>query len=436
MKKLFNVCLIIIIAFCLRLNVEALSSNITVNKSTIENGNSVKASVTISGVAAWNVKIYSSGATSGCDANYADATGDGKNTTKTFTVTCKATKTGLINIAYSGDITSEDGTNKTISGSKNVKVTEPRAKSTNNNLSSLSVDGYEISPSFSKDTLEYSVEVPNTVETIKINAKAADSYASVSGTGEVEVLEGINKFEIVVTSETGKEKIYTLNVNVEDKDPIVVNVEGKEYTVVKNKKALTLPELFTETTIDINGFTVPAFYSDVTKITLVGLKNSDGTVKLFVYNNGEYSLYRELKVANSILMLIDKDMSLEYYKKDSIIINEVKYDCYKLSNSSDFALFYGMNMATGKEDYYVYDSLNQTLQRYDNELSMIMHDDLESKDKDINTLYIILAILIIFIIFIIVMFSIKNRKIKKLLNISKDNKEKKNAKKYKKESKE
>lgn len=432
MKKLLNIVLVIILSFVVTLNVNAASASISVSSSTIEKGNSVKATVTISDAAAWNLKIYSSGATSGCDANYADATSNGKNATKSFTVTCKSTQTGIINISFSGDITSEDGTNKAISGSKNVKVTEPRAKSTNNNLASLSVEGYEITPAFSKDVLEYSVEVPNTVDMITIKAKAADSYASVDGVGEVEVLEGANKFEIIVTSETGKEKVYTLNVNVEDKDPILVTVDGKEYSVIKNKKALVIPELFTETTVDINGFTIPAFYSDITKLTLVGLKDNEGNVKLFVYKDGEYSEYREIKVANTILMLIDIEVTAKYFKKGTVLINDIKYDCYKLSNHSDFALLYGMNMATAKEELYVYDSVEQTLQRYDYDYSMIMHDELEKKDENIKILYIVLAVLVVFIIFVIIMFSVKNRKIKKALNITPDRKERK----AKKESKE
>lgn len=426
MKRLFNIILILILAFTIRLNVEALSSSLKVSSNTIENGGSVKATVTISGAAAWNIKIFSSGATNGCDASYADATSDGKNTTKSFTVTCKSSATGVINFSVTGDITSEDGTNKSVSASKTVTVTKPREKSTNNYLSSLSVEGYEISPKFSKDTLEYSVDVPNTVEKIIINAKKADSYASVSGTGEVEVIEGANKFLIVVTSETGKDRTYTLNVNVEDNNPIKVNVDGKDYTIVKNKRALTLPELFSEITVEIDGFTIPAFYSEITKTTLVGLKTDEGEVKLFVYNDGKYEKYSELKVANTIIRLMNNNKTLEYYKKDTVIINDVKYDCYKLSKKSDFSLIYGMNMATGKLDYYIYDSIEQTVQRYDDEILEILNNELKEKDENTKILYIIIAVLIVFVIFVIILFSVKNSKIKKSLGMKKD--KKKNSK--------
>lgn len=423
MKKIGNLILILVLAFSLRLNVDALSSSLKVSSSSIENGSSVKATVTVSGAAAWNIKIFSSGATNGCDASYADATSDGKNTTKSFTVTCKSSATGVINFSVTGDITSEDGSNKSVSASKTVTVTKAREKSTNNYLSSLGVEGYEISPSFSKDTLEYSVSVPNTVETITITAKKADSYASVSGTGEVEVIEGANKFLIVVTSETGKDRTYTLNVNVEDNDPINVEINGENYTVVKNKKALTIPELFIETTVDINGYTVPAFYSDITKITLVGLKTREGIIKLFVYNDGNYEEYRELKVANTILMLAELKEK-DNYIKDKIVINDIEYDCLKVSKKSDYVLFLGKNMATGTDGYYLYDSLEQTIQRYDDELIKVLEDDLKEQEGNTKILYIIIAVLVIFMLFVIIVFSVKNSKIKKSLGLKKDKKEK------------
>ena len=55
MKKILNICVILIIALVFRLNVDALSSSITVNNTSIEKGNSVKATVTVSGAAAWTV---------------------------------------------------------------------------------------------------------------------------------------------------------------------------------------------------------------------------------------------------------------------------------------------------------------------------------------------------------------------------------------------
>ena len=302
-------------------SVDALGASISVSKSTIENGNKVTASVTVSGTAAWNITITSSGATSGCTQKFADATSDGANTTKTFSVTCKSTSTGIINFVMSGDITNSSGENQKISGSKSVTVVTPREKSKNNELKSLSVEGYEISPKFDKDVNEYSVTVPSTVEKINIIAKKADSYASLSGTGEVTVEEGVNTFEIVVTSETGVSNTYKLTVNVEDQNPIEVTVDGKKYTVVKVAKNLIKPELFEESTIKIGEYDIPAFVNDMSNYTLVGLKDENGNIELFVYKDGKYSKYNEFVSDKLSIIFLKMDKVPTNYKKTTITIN-------------------------------------------------------------------------------------------------------------------
>ena len=91
--------------------------------SSVESGNNVTIKVTISNVAAWNIKITASGATDGVTKSYADATEDALNTTKTFSITCNSKGTGNINIKVSGDVTTQDGKNTDISSSKTISVT-------------------------------------------------------------------------------------------------------------------------------------------------------------------------------------------------------------------------------------------------------------------------------------------------------------------------
>ena len=134
MKKIKLISLTLLTFIFGTLNVFAAgSASLSVNKGSIENGSSVTASVTVKNTAAWNVTITSAGSTSGCTQKFVGDSGTGENTSKTFSVTCKSTSTGLISFTMSGDITSSDGTNSKISGSKQVTVTVPREKSKNNN---------------------------------------------------------------------------------------------------------------------------------------------------------------------------------------------------------------------------------------------------------------------------------------------------------------
>ena len=386
------------------------SASLSVNKSSIENGGSVTASVTVSNAASWSVRITSSGATSGCTQSFADVTSDGNNTTKTFSVTCKATSTGIINFTLSGDVTSSDLSVTKVSGSKQVTVTPPREKSKNNKLKSLSVEGYEISPEFKSDVNQYSVTVPSTVESIKINATKADGYASLEGSGEKSVEEGLNTFEIVVTSETGVSNIYVINVNVEDTNPIEVLVDGKKYTLVKVAKNLEKPELFDETTVKINDLDIPAFKNEASDITLVGLKDDTGKISLFIYDNGDYKPFKDFSGDRIYLIFLTPTEIPKSFIKTSVKINEEDIDCYKINGKNKYIL-YALNISTGKKNFYSYEVKEKTFQLFD---LKELEDQINKEEQNKYIIYGLSgALLLLFIL--LCLSSSKSRKLKKYI---------------------
>lgn len=399
------------------------SASLSVNKSSVENGSKVTASVTVSGTAAWNIKIASSGATSGCTQKFADATENGKNATKTFTVTCKATSIGTINFTLSGDISSEDGASVNVSGNKSVKVVAPREKSKNNNLKSLEVVGYEISPKFDKSVNEYSVSVPSTVEKITINATKEDSYSTISGTGEKDVSEGLNEFEIVVTSETGVSNSYKVKVNVLDQNPIEVSVSDTKYTVVKEAKNLEKPELFETTTVKIGEYDIPAFVSESAGYTLVGLKDEAGNISLFIYDDGKYTKFNEYLTKRLSLVFLESKDTPKGFTKGKELINEEEVAAYK---KDDIILVYAKNLEDGKEGYYRYDKNNGTVISFD-----VDKYEEEVEDAKVSK-YLIYGLagvsLGLFLALIIVLVKNKNKleKISEKLEEVKENRKKKN----------
>ena len=272
----------------------APSYNFKVSSGAITNGNKVTASVTVSGTASWQIKILSSGNTEGCSNKWADATGDAKNTTKTFSTTCKASSTGVISFRLEGNITDEAGNTVNLGGTKTVTVKEKAPDSKINTLSSLKVDGFSLSPQFDSDVLEYSVVVPPNTTKINISATKKDATSTVSGTGEFEVTEGDNQFKVDVKAQNGDLRTYTINVSVTDENPIKVSVDNEDYTILKTSRNLEIPSLYSETTCDINGASIPCFVNENTNITLVALKNSYGVTNFFIYENGKYTKYYEL----------------------------------------------------------------------------------------------------------------------------------------------
>ena len=94
----------------------------------------------------------------------------------------------------------------------NVNVAVP--KSTNNNLSALTVDGTSVS-GFSAGTVTYNLGSTN-ASSISIGATAQDAKATVSGTGTKNLSYGANSFKVTVTAESGAKKDYTINITRND----------------------------------------------------------------------------------------------------------------------------------------------------------------------------------------------------------------------------
>ena len=82
-----------------------------------------------------------------------------------------------------------------------------------NSLINLIVEGYEISPKFSKDIYEYNLNVDNNVEEVNINAIPTYELAQIIGTGNYKLASGENKFFITVIAENNTEQKYTLVIN-------------------------------------------------------------------------------------------------------------------------------------------------------------------------------------------------------------------------------
>ena len=82
----------------------------------------------------------------------------------------------------------------------------------NNYLSSLTIDGFDLAPSFSKTCQTYFVEVGNDVNSITINAEAEDENTKVTVYGNENLVEGENKVLVSVTAENGTVKFYRIYV--------------------------------------------------------------------------------------------------------------------------------------------------------------------------------------------------------------------------------
>ena len=88
----------------------------------------------------------------------------------------------------------------------------PKSGDTNNNLASLVVENYELSPAFDEDILEYEVFVPLGLDKVNVSAVTSSSKATLSGTGEYELTEDETDITIIVTNEVSEEKKYIITI--------------------------------------------------------------------------------------------------------------------------------------------------------------------------------------------------------------------------------
>lgn len=410
-KRILYLCLALLV-FCISgYQVNAASLNISTSNKTVTIGSSVTVTVRVDDLAG-KFSISSS------DSSVLSGGNNGiwiENDSESFKFTAKKEGSATITVNTISAASFSSGSAFSDSKSITINVVKPREKSTNNNLKNLSVEGYTLTPEFNKDTLEYSVELPADVTKIQINANKEDGYASLDGTGEKEVIEGDNRFEIVVTSETGNSKTYIINATVKDNNPIIVEVNNQKLTVVKRKDSLTKPnEAFIEKTVTISDIEIPAFYNEKNNLTLVGLKEENGSNELYIYDETKntYTKYESLTSSMMTIVSIKPSNIPDNYKETTLKIEDTTYTVYKSTSNQNYALIYAMNLETGKKNWYRYDEKEKTLQIYDNQELEKLKEEYEEKIDTYRMLILglgSLTILLLIIILILVLKKTKNK---------------------------
>ena len=105
-------------------------------------------------------------------------------------------------------VTSSDASSTT-----DYEINVIRQANSSNYLKDLSIFGYELTPTFDKNTLYYELTVPNNEENIIINGVLEDSSSTLTGIGMKNLSYGENRFYINVTSSTGIVRTYSIVVN-------------------------------------------------------------------------------------------------------------------------------------------------------------------------------------------------------------------------------
>lgn len=216
----------------------------------------------------------------------------GSSQTKVFTFVFKAKKEGTTQVTLtnaklsdvSSKITSTVSPKTiTITGSTPSTPSTPTTptKSSDATLKSLSASGYTLSPTFSPSTMSYTITVPSSATTVKLEGAVNDSKATVTGLGNITLTGNTTTANIKVTAEDGTVKTYK----------VTINKETSTDTVVKDSDA-TLKSL------SVSGYTLnPTFKSNkntysikvknnVTGLNVTAIPNSEKATVTVTGNNG------------------------------------------------------------------------------------------------------------------------------------------------------
>lgn len=425
MKKngILKIIMICIFTFIGISDVAASSVSLKASSSSITRGNTVTITTTInadSGIYTieGSMSCKGAGVSGGQDLTYSDL--DTKSKSKSFTYTIKPTSSGTVTCKTSTVMLRELAQESNYSlGSKSITikvndpvVVPPKEYSSNNNLSSLTIEGFELDKKFDKDTLEYNVELPNETETITIKATPADDNATVKGDGNIKVSEGSNKIEIKVTAENGNVKTYVINATVKELDPIEITIDDKKYTIIRKEDVLEAPEGFEKTTIKIGDDDVLAYKNDTLGYTLVGLKDEAGNSKYYIYDDGKYLEFNILTARGLSVIVLDypKDKVFDNYILGEFEVNDIKYKGYKSTKNSKFYLIYAKSMEDGKEYLYQYDTSEGTLQKYNEDILDLVDKYKEEKDKYKLYLIIVASVFGVAVVATITTLIIKTKK--------------------------
>lgn len=266
------------------------------------------------------------------------------------------------------------------------------AKSSNNNLSSLTTSAGELSPKFNSNTSEYSLNLSGDTTSIKISGVSADSKAKISGLGDISLKPGNNTINITVTAENGSTKKYTIKAFVDDAPQVTLNYKGKKIGVIRNFEGVTIPEDFAEKKTEIDKHTISLFTNK--NITIVYGLDENNNKSFYLYDsktNECKSKFLPITIDNKKLYITDLDVKNSDLISSTITIGENKIDCYKLrENIDNYCLISAINI-DGKTLEYMYESTENTIQLYPKFLT----DKIEKPNNII--VYILSALLILFV---------------------------------------
>lgn len=307
------------------------------------------------------------------------ASGVSGATSQSYSLKFTAISAGSSVISVSGGAYTQNSDDN-ISASTSVSVTDT-SKSGNANLSSLRVGAGTLSPSFSPEVTEYTVNVKSTDTQCLVYATVVDSDASFVVNGSANLKVGTNTRTIVVTAPNGTQKSYTLTINRPETDEdtsgttdtpsaLDVVIDGSSYAVLKDISSIELPVGFNVTQRLYNNEEISVATDAKENFELFYLKAADSDeVAPYTYD-AEKNLFTKVQIITQgnnsyIVVKIPDDLSVPNgYFITKAEIQDMSVEAYISSDAALKDMYYIYCYFGGEYSMYRYDAKENVLQRY------------------------------------------------------------------------
>lgn len=293
--------------------------------------------------------------TSGAITSYSVLKGSNQFLSITFKPTSSFTSGRTATISLTEFVASnEQATERLKANDKSVSVTAVAPKSTNNNLSALSVDGVSVS-GFSASKTTYNLG--NTDKTsISVAATKQDASASVSGVGTINLAYGLNTIRVVVKAENGASKTYTINITRNDyrsSNNFLKSIElsqgNLQFDKNRNSYTLIVDHAVTKLTVDVTKEDATSFikntsitkdlniYSNIFEFTVVAENNSKRTYTINVVRRDDKGYAGSLNTDNNLKSLTIEGYTFEFSPDKLNYELEVEHAVSELSINAEVA---------------------------------------------------------------------------------------------------
>ena len=205
----------------------------------------------------------------------------------------------------------------------NATTTKTDDENTNNDLASLSITDYQISPEFNKNTRNYYVAIPTTTSSVEVNAQAESAKATVKITGNTQLTKTENTIQIVVTSAKGRKKTYKIIVTKQKENTLKLQsleIKGATFSPAfdSSKYYYTAEMKINDDSKDI---TVEAVANNANaKVEVIGNKGiqaGENLVSVIVSNSSETTVYEILinaTVEKTIISNVENNDKIQQVK--------------------------------------------------------------------------------------------------------------------------